>query len=181
VVLGALVAVGALRQLDQAVFDVFASVNNVAVDLVSSVFAILGRAEVSGGLALGLAVARWRRGSADAWVPLLVMVVTLIEVATKTVVPQAPPPPELSRSDELVPYVHITFAGAFPSGHVARTTFLSGIARIPTWLAALAVALMMVSRVYLGDHWISDVVGGLLLGVLVAQVAVVAERRLRRH
>ena len=54
------------KQLDQAVFDVFGSVNNVGVDLVASVFAILGRAEVSGGLALGLAVARWRRGSADA-------------------------------------------------------------------------------------------------------------------
>jgi len=136
---------------------------------------------VTGGIALGLAVARWRRGSPDAWVPLLVLVVTLIEISIKTVVPQPPPPPELSRSDELVPYVHLTFAGAFPSGHVARTTFLAGITRVPTWLAALAVALMMVSRVYLGDHWISDVVGGLLLGLLVAQVVAVAERRLRRH
>ena len=180
-VLGALVAVGALRQLDQAVLEFFISVNNPVLDVLGSVFGVLGRAEVCGGLALGLAVARWRRGSVDAWVPLLVVVVTLIEIAVKTAVPQAPPPEELSRSEDVVPFVHITFAGAFPSGHVARLAFLAGIARIPTWLAVLAVALMMVSRVYLGDHWISDVFGGLFLGLLVAQVAPVAERRLRRH
>jgi membrane-associated phospholipid phosphatase len=181
VVLGALVAVGALRQLDQAVLELFTTVNNPLLDVVSSVFGVLGRAEVCGGLALGLAVARWRRGSADAWVPLLVVVVTLIEIAVKTVVPQAPPPEELSRSDEVVQLLRVTFAGAFPSGHVARTAFLAGIARIPTWLAALVVALMMFSRVYLGDHWISDVFGGLFLGLLGALVAGVAERRLRRH
>ena len=129
-----------------------------------------------------MAVARWRRGSADAWwIPLLVVVVTLIEIAVKATVPQAPPPEELSRSDEVVPLLRVTFAGAFPSGHVARIAFLAGIARIPTWLAALAVVLMMVSRVYLGDHLISDVFGGLVPGLLVAQIAAVAERRLRRH
>ena len=173
--------VGALRPLDEAVLEFFNSVNNPVLDVLGSVFGFLGRAEVSGGLALGLAVARWRRGSVDAWVPLLVVAVTLIEIAVKTAVPQAPPPEELSRSDEVVPLLRVTFAGAFPSGHVARIAFLAGIARIPIWLAALAVAPMMVSRVYLGDHWISDVFGGLFLGLLVAQVAAVAERRLRRH
>ena len=152
------------------------------LDVLASIFGVLGRAEVCGGIALGLAVARWRRGSVDAWwVPALVVVVTLIEIAVKSMVPQAQPPEELSRSDDVVPLLHVTFAGAFPSGHVARIAFLAGIARIPTWLAALAVALMMISRVYLGDHWTSDVFGGLFLGLLGAQVAGVAERRLRRH
>jgi len=80
-----------------------------------------------------------------------------------------------------VPFVHAPFPGAFPSGHVARIAFLAGIARIPLWLAVGAVALMMVTRVYLADHWPADVLGGLLLGLLVAQLAGVAERRLRRH
>jgi membrane-associated phospholipid phosphatase len=64
---------------------------------------------------------------------------------------------------------------------VARAAFLAGVARVPVWLAVGFLALMMVSRVYLAEHWPSDVLGGLLLGVLVAQVAAVAERRFRRH
>ena len=151
------------------------------LDVFSSVVSLLGQAEVTAGIALGLVVARWRRGLDTATVPLLLAVVAAVEIALKLTVPQPLPPDELSRSVELVPFVHVPFAGAYPSGHVARIAFLAGVARLPTWLAVLGVALMMVTRVYLADHWPSDVLGGLLLGILVAQVAAVAERRLRRH
>ena len=151
------------------------------LDLLSSAVSLLGQAEVTAGVAFGLVVARWRRGLDTATVPLLLAVVTAVEVALKLTVPQAPPPEELSRSVALVPFVHVPFAGAFPSGHVARIAFLAAVARVPAWLAVGAVALMMVTRVYLADHWPSDVLGGLLLGLLVAQGAAVAERRLRRH
>jgi membrane-associated phospholipid phosphatase len=151
------------------------------LDLVSSAVSLLGQAEVTAGIALGLVVARWRRGLDTATVPLLLAVVTAVEVALKLTVPQAPPPEELSRSVELVPFVHVPFAGAFPSGHVARFAFLAGIVRVPPWLAVGAVALMMVTRVYLAEHWPTDVLGGLFLGLVAAQAAAVAERRLRRH
>jgi len=151
------------------------------LDVFSSAVTLLGQAEVTAGIALGLVVARWRRGLDTATVPLLLAVVTAVEVALKLTVPQPPPPEELSRSVALVPFVHVPFAGAFPSGHVARIAFLAAVARVPAWLAVGAVALMMVTRVYLAEHWPSDVLGGLLLGLLVAQGAAVAERRLRRH
>jgi membrane-associated phospholipid phosphatase len=173
--------VGALRDSDRALLDLVQSVRAPWLDLFSSAVSVLAQAEVMAGVALGLAVARWRRGLDTATVPLLLAVVTAVEVALKLSVSQPPPPEELSRSVELVPFVHVPFAGAFPSGHVARTAFLVGIARVPMWLAAGVVALMVVTRVYLADHWPSDVLGGLLLGVLVAQAAAVAERRLRRH
>ncbi len=177
----ALVAVGALRGLDRAALDLVQSVRAPWLDLFSSAVSLIGQAEVTAGIALGLVVARWRHRRDTATVPLLLAVVTAVEVALKLTLPQPPPPEELSRSVELVPFVHVPFAGAFPSGHVARTAFLAGIAHVPPWLAVGAVALMMVTRVYLADHWPSDVLGGLLLGVVVAQVAGVAERRFQRH
>ena len=176
-----LVAVGVLRESDRTLLDLTQSVRAPWLDLLASAVSLLGQAEVTAGIALGVVVARWRRGLDTATVPLILAVVTAVEVALKLTVPQPPPPEELSRSVELVPFVHVPFAGAFPSGHVARIAFLAGIARLPTWVAVLGVALMMVTRVYLADHWPSDVLGGLLLGLLVAQVAAVAERRLRRH
>ena len=179
--LAALVAAGALRQTDRALLDLVQSVRTTWLDVFASAVSIAGQAEVTAGLALGLAVARWRRRLDTATVPLLLAVVTAVEVALKLTVPQPPPPDELSRSIELVPFVHAPFPGAFPSGHVARTAFLVGIARVPAWIALTVVALMMVTRVYLADHWPADVLGGLLLGLLVAQGAAVAERRLRRH
>jgi membrane-associated phospholipid phosphatase len=173
--------VGALRGLDRTLLDLTQSVRAPWLDLLASAVSVLGQAEVTAGIALGLVVARWRRGLDTATVPLLLAVVTVVEVALKLAVAQPPPPEELSRSVELVPFVHARFPGAFPSGHVARIAFLAGIARLPPWVAVLGVALMMVTRVYLADHWPADVLGGLLLGVLVAQGAAVAERRLRRH
>jgi undecaprenyl-diphosphatase len=170
-----------LHQVDGAVVNLIQSVHAPWLDLFSSVVGILGQAEVAGGVALGLAMARLRRRQRDAWVPLVIVAVAAVEIALKTFVSQPLPPRELSRSVELVPFAHVAFAGAFPSGHVARTAFLAGVARIPKWLAVSVVAFMMLTRVYLADHWPSDVLGGLLLGVLVSQVAAVAERRLRRH
>ncbi len=181
VVLCVLVAIGALRQVDRALLDLVQSVRAPFLDVFASAVGLLGQAEVTGGIALGLAVARLRRRQRDAWIPLLLVAVLAVEVVLKTLVPQPIPPRELSRTVELVPFAHVAFAGAFPSGHVARTAFLAGVARVPLWLAVCLVALMMVTRVYLADHWPSDVLGGLLLGTFIAQVAAVAERRLRRH
>jgi undecaprenyl-diphosphatase len=176
-----LVALGAVRELDRALVGLVQSVRAPWLDLFASAVGIFGQAEVTGGIALGIAVARLRRRQRDAWVPLLLAAVLAAEVVLKTTVAQPLPPRDLSRTVELLPFAHVAFAGAFPSGHVARAAFLTGVARVPAWFAVSLLALMMVTRVYLAEHWPSDVLGGLLLGVLVAQVAALAEHRLRRH
>ncbi len=142
------------------------------LDVASSVVGLFGQAEVTGGIALGIAVARFRARRRDAVVPLFIAAVVLIEAALKLVVPQLPPPHERARTVELLPFLHVPFLNSFPSGHVARTAFLLRISHgIPTWVAVAGVALMIATRLYLGEHWLSDTVGGLLLGLGVASLA----------
>ncbi len=129
---------------------------------------------MTAGIALGLAVARFRRHPREALVPLCIVVVVLIESLLKLLVPQMPPPDERARTVALlpVPFLHVPFAHSFPSGHVARAAFLLRIANgIPGWAVALGIVLMAVTRVYLGEHWLSDTIGGAVLGLGVASVA----------
>ena len=79
---------------------------------------------------------------------------------------------------------------SYPSGHVVGTTALAGAvllvclasrpspvrAAIAAAAAVLAVAVVALTRLYLGVHWLSDTLGGALLGttVVLAVAAVVA-------
>lgn len=84
-----------------------------------------------------------------------------------------------------------TSGASFPSGHAIATSvtvFAAVIALVPAgrrrvaWgLAAAGFALLMgLSRAYLGAHWLSDALAGLLLGTSCALLAAVVVDRAQR-
>ena len=122
-------------------------------------------------LAAGLAW-RWRRGT---WRPLALLAgavagAWVVQVAVKQLVERPRPPAALAVS-------HAT-GFAFPSGHATDAAAVYGMlavllarsgrgaARVAAWAGAAAlIALVGLSRLYLGVHWLSDVVAGAGLGI----------------
>jgi undecaprenyl-diphosphatase len=129
---------------------------------------LLGNAEVmilGSGIVGGLLFLRNpSRGGRILWLAVGLGVVSLIAVALKFLIAHPSPPLSLQRHVfELG--LSLPSPGSFPSGHTMRTTFFAALMlRARPLLAGLLVVAMMVGLVYLGDHWLSDVLGGLILG-----------------
>ena len=178
------ISVGVFTQLDLQVAQAMHDVWVPSVHWVLQAIAELGSIEVTGVLMLGLAVYLWRAGfGSDALVFVVFLAAEAFEIFYKFNLHHIRPPASLREADG--PSISELFSGStpansFPSGHMMRTVIVYGLLafvirrlstsprlrRLATAGAVVLIAVMAFDRLYLDVHWESDVVGGLLLGLI---------------
>ena len=198
VALTLVVSAGWLGSLDHQVLVAMSSLWNDSLHRVFQIIAELGGIEVTGILMLALFIYLWRGGfGADALVVMAFVGGTALEVLYKFALYHPGPPRAISHRDG--PSVTDVLGGganlnSFPSGHVVRAVIAYGliafvVRRLAPWPIARALAIptavvlitvVAFDRLYLDDHWESDVIGGLLLGAIALLAGTVWLDRPRR-
>lgn len=106
----------------------------------------------------------------------------LLEIYGKTFVSHLPPPHFMLRTHDVFnfPQFYVSATNSYPSGHAGRALFVTAflgilvgkskkLSQTQKLLIFIGIGIydiiMLSSRIYLGEHWLSDVIGGSILGV----------------
>lgn len=171
-VLAAIDAGASLRGVDEPVTRALMELRSGWLDQLVTTISALGGLTVVAAVAGLLLLLVWHQCRALAWTLLAATAARpLLEWALKELVDR--PRPDI---DRLVP----GNGPSFPSGHVMAAVAIWGLlppvvallaGRRSAWWGSVAISGTVItavafSRVYLGVHWLTDVVGALLLGAL---------------
>jgi membrane-associated phospholipid phosphatase len=179
ILIAALVALRLTGSTDLGWTRAFQSVASPPLDLVANADTVVGQLSVTLVAAAALSFVIWRRLGGRAWLaPALILATGAVELAFKFGLQHAGPPDEFIRAFHNTLGIRVASPSSFPSGHLTRVTFLlivlAGLwpGRAAGIAAGCAVAATVFLRVYIGDHWISDALGGAALGVSAGTLAV---------
>lgn len=179
-ILTVLVAKQITRPMDFAFMQLIQSFAFKELDYGMDFFTLIGSVEFS---SFALLVVTWYLYRKYDWPGAFLylfffMALSGVECIWKFIVPYTAPGPEFSRYALKLGFFNVLTPYSFPSGHVFRSVFLLGIwyqrlSQKPAssngnslFQRALIASLILIvgaSRVYLGYHWLSDVIGGYLL------------------
>lgn len=172
--------------LDRPLLDFAMTIRSPALNLI-----VVGYTEIAGPIGMPiiavaslLVLAIHRRS----WTPVILIVAAgggslLMTIAGKDLIGRARPP----LTDAVPPY---EYSASFPSGHTLNAVAVAGViayllilrqktarARVLTVGAAVFFAITIgLTRVYLGHHWLTDVLAGWILGAAWLALVITAHR-----
>lgn len=165
--------------IDQHVYAVMASLRNPLADRFMAALASLGDLQILlPALALGLGWLFWRRRFAAAlhWLAAVAFGFAFTAFLALSVEMPRPPTALDGFGFPSIPVTMLTIVFGFFAVLIARE--MPGRQRVwPYLVAGVAVALLGFARLYFGAHWLSDIVGGALFGILWLLVLGIAYRR----